>query len=123
MVKLTGGGARYALDTTGDATVINTALASLDTLGTLGVVARHREPLTLLPGGLDRGRRVIHICEGDAVPSLFIPHLIDLWRAGVFPFETLIRTYPLAAVNEAERDSLAGLVVKPVLIPDDGGIG
>lgn len=123
LVKLTGGGARYALDTTGDATVINTALASLDTLGTLGVVARHREPLTLLPGGLDRGRRVIHICEGDAVPSLFIPHLIDLWRAGVFPFETLIRTYPLAAVNEAERDSLAGLVVKPVLIPDDGGIG
>jgi aryl-alcohol dehydrogenase len=122
LAKLTGGGARYALDTTGDATMINAALASLDVQGSLGVVARQREPLTLLPGGLERGRRVTHICEGDAVPRLFIPRLIDLWRAGMFPFDTLVKTYPLAAVNDAERDSLAGLVVKPVLIPDDGGI-
>lgn len=119
--ELTGGGARYALDTTGDAGIINAALASLGTLGTLGVVARHREPLTLLPGGLDRGRRVIHVCEGDAVPRLLIPRLIALWRRGLFPFDRLIRTYPLSAVNEAERDSASGLVVKPVLIPDAGG--
>lgn len=119
--KLTGGGARYALDTTGDAGVINAALASLGTLGTLGVVARHRDPLTLLPGGLDRGRRLIHICEGDAVPRVLIPRLIALWRRGLFPFDKLIRTYPLAAVNEAEHDSVSGQVVKPVLVPDAGG--
>lgn len=35
--ELTRGGVRYALDTTGDAGVINAALASLGTLGTLAV--------------------------------------------------------------------------------------
>ena len=101
--------------------MINAALAGLGVLGTLGVVARHASPLTLLPGSLDRGRRIIHVCEGNAVPRVLIPRLIALWRRGLFPFDKLIRTYPLAAVNEAERDSVSGLVVKPVLVPDAGG--
>ncbi|MGP2436032.1 NAD(P)-dependent alcohol dehydrogenase [Streptomyces sp. JW3] len=116
--RLTDGGACYALDTTAAARLINDALHALRPTGHLGLVARLGTALPLEPGALDRGRRISHICEGDAVPGLLIPRLTGLWRAGLFPFDELIRTYPLAAVNEAERDCEAGRVVKPVLIPD-----
>ncbi|WP_076971780.1 NAD(P)-dependent alcohol dehydrogenase [Streptomyces sparsogenes] len=119
--RLTDGGAQYALDTTGSAHLINTALRALRPTGHLGLVARLHAALPLEPGTLDRGRRISHICEGDAVPGLLIPRLIGLWQAGRFPFDQLIRTYPLAAINEAERDCDAGRVVKPVLLPDGGG--
>ncbi|MFI2315364.1 alcohol dehydrogenase [Streptomyces sp. CB00072] len=115
--RLTGGGAQYALDTTGSARLINDALRSLRPTGHLGLVARLRTALPLEPGTLDRGRKISHICEGDAVPALLVPRLTGLWQAGRFPFDQLIRTYPLADINEAERDCDAGRVVKPVLIP------
>ncbi|MFF2377275.1 alcohol dehydrogenase catalytic domain-containing protein [Streptomyces xiamenensis] len=116
--RLTDGGTRYALDTTASPALINDALRALRPTGVLGLVARLHTPLALEPGTLDRGRSIRHICEGDAVPGLLIPLLTGLWRAGRFPFDALIRTYPLAAVNEAERDCEAGRVVKPVLLPE-----
>ncbi|WP_413804822.1 NAD(P)-dependent alcohol dehydrogenase [Streptomyces sp. OE57] len=115
--QLTDGGAHYALDTTGSPQLINNALRALRPTGHLGLVARLNIPLPLEPGTLDRGRRISHICEGDAVPGLLIPRLTRLWQAGRFPFDQLIRTYPLTDINQAERDCDAGRVVKPVLIP------
>ncbi|MFD4750047.1 NAD(P)-dependent alcohol dehydrogenase [Streptomyces rubiginosohelvolus] len=115
--RLTDGGARFALDTTGSAPLINDALRSLRPRGHLGLVARLHTELPLETGTLDRGRRLSHICEGDAVPALMIPRLTGLWQAGRFPFDQLIRTYPLTDINEAEADCEAGRVVKPVLIP------
>ncbi|MFW3464172.1 zinc-binding dehydrogenase [Streptomyces microflavus] len=116
--RLTDGGARYALDTTGSGGLINDALRALRPTGHLGLVARLHTALPLEPGTLNRGRRISHICEGDAVPGLLIPRLTGLWQAGLFPFDQLIRTYPLADIDEAERDCEAGRVVKPVLIPE-----
>ncbi|MFI7273820.1 NAD(P)-dependent alcohol dehydrogenase [Streptomyces sp. NPDC049879] len=118
--RLTDGGAAYALDTTASPALINDALLALRPLGVLGLVARLHTPLPLDPGTLDRGRSIRHLCEGDAVPGLLIPLLTGLWQTGRFPFDQLIRTYPLADVNEAERDCDAGRVVKPVLLPNRG---
>ncbi|MEU1122223.1 NAD(P)-dependent alcohol dehydrogenase [Streptomyces sp. NPDC005899] len=115
--RLTGGGAQYALDTTACAPLINETLRALRPTGSLGLVARLHTALPLEPGTLDRGRSIRHICEGDAVPGLLIPLLTRLWQAGRFPFDQLIRTYPLADINQAERDCDAGRVVKPVLLP------
>ncbi|WP_428936145.1 alcohol dehydrogenase catalytic domain-containing protein [Streptomyces sp. ACT015] len=117
VARLTDGGARYALDTTADVPLINDALRSLRPTGRLGLVARLHSGLRLETGTLDRGRGLAHLCEGDAVPGLLIPRLTALWQAGRFPFDELIRTYPLSDVNEAERDCESGRVVKPVLIP------
>jgi aryl-alcohol dehydrogenase len=69
------------------------------------------------PFALTIGRNVMGIFEGDAVPQVFIPRLIDLWRQGRFPFDRLIETFPLDRINEAEQASAAGDVVKPVLLP------
>jgi aryl-alcohol dehydrogenase len=115
--QLTDGGVQYALDTTASPGLINDALRALRPTGHLGLVARLPKTLPLEPGTLDRGRKLSHICEGDAVPGLLIPRLTELWQAGRFPFDHLIRTYPLDEINEAERDCETGRVVKPVLIP------
>ncbi|WP_413759926.1 NAD(P)-dependent alcohol dehydrogenase [Streptomyces sp. MMBL 11-3] len=115
--RLTDGGASCALDTTASARLINDALTALRPAGHLGLVARLHTTLPIEPGALDRGRRISHICEGDAVPGLLIPRLTGLWQAGRFPFDELIRTYPLADIDEAEQDCEAGRVVKPVLVP------
>ncbi|NJP65422.1 NAD(P)-dependent alcohol dehydrogenase [Streptomyces spiramenti] len=116
--SLTDGGSHHALDTTASPALINDALRSLRPTGTLALVARLHAPLALEPGTLDRGRGIRHVCEGDAVPALLIPRLTRLWQAGRFPFDQLIRTYPLADINQAERDCEAGRVVKPVLLPE-----
>jgi aryl-alcohol dehydrogenase len=111
------GGAQYGLDTTGLPPVATAVLRALRPTGTLGLVGVQQGPISLEPMDLSVGRNVMGILEGDAVPQTFLPRLISLWREGRFPFDRLVRTYPLAEINEAERAALAGEVVKPVLVP------
>jgi len=58
------------------------------------------------------------VVEGDAIPHLFIPKLITLWRQGKFPFEKLVRYYPLSEINKAAADSESGVTLKPILVID-----
>jgi aryl-alcohol dehydrogenase len=58
--------------------------------------------------------------EGDAVPQLLIPRLLELWRAGQFPVEALVSTFATAELNDAMRAMKAGHVVKPVVVFDEG---
>jgi aryl-alcohol dehydrogenase len=114
--ELTSGGVDFALDTTGRPDAIRTAIDSLRLTGICGLVGIQRDALTLAPDALI-GRRVIGIIEGNAVPQLFIPRLIKLWRQGLLPFDRLIETFGLAEIDAAERASVEGAVIKPVVIP------
>ncbi|MFI6309802.1 NAD(P)-dependent alcohol dehydrogenase [Nocardia fusca] len=111
-------GVRYGLDTTGLPTVISDTLAALPARGVLGLVGVQQGDLTVPPRALTIGRTLTGILEGDANPHTLIPTLIALWRAGKFPFDRLITTFPLRDINTAERLSLAGEIVKPVLLPN-----
>ena len=78
------------------------------------------ERVALLTGDMtDRtfpgGRTAIGIIQGDAVPQRFIPRLIDLYRAGKFPFDRLIKFYDFKDINRAIADSRNGDTIKPVL--------
>ena len=117
LLDITGGGARHAIDTTGDPAVIATAVGVLRPLGSLCLVGVVTGPITLAPMDLAVGRRLVGVLEGDAVPQLFVPQLVGWWQDGRFPIERLVTFYPLREVNTAERDSLSGAVVKPVLLP------
>lgn len=119
IAEITGDGSQYALDTTGVPAVISTAIAALRPTGVCGLVGAQLGDLVLDPMALAVGKTVTGILEGDAQPALLIPALITLWQQGRFPFDSLIKTYPLAAINQAEADSLAGSVIKPVLIPNN----
>jgi aryl-alcohol dehydrogenase len=114
---ITGTGTQFALDTTGVPAVIVNAVTALRQTGTCGLVGVIQGEL-VLPSALSLGRNVKGILEGDAVPQVFLPKLIDLWRQGRFPFDRLIQTFPLAKINEAEQAALAGDVVKSVLLPN-----
>lgn len=113
---ITGRGADYAVDTTGNLGVVQTGVACLHTSGTLGLIGVLFGELTIDAGLLLMGRTITGIIEGDAVPELFIPRLIALWQAGLFPFDRLITTYPFADINTAVDDALSGRVIKPVLL-------
>ncbi len=63
------------------------------------------------------GRTVTGVIEGDGVPDIFIPQLINLYQQGQFPFDKLIEFYPLDDVQRAVEDMEAGKVIKPVLRP------
>ncbi len=117
VMDLTGGGVQYSFDTTGVPAVIAGAVTCLRPTGVCGLVGVQGDDLVLGPTDLAAGRTVMGILEGSAVPQLFIPQLIELWRQGRFPFERLVQTFPLAEIDRAEQASLHGEVVKPVLLP------
>lgn len=112
---IAGGGVDHALDTTGNATVMSNAIAALRLGGAAAFVGVQTEPLTLDPTALI-GKQITGVLEGSAVPQELIPRLIELWRDGRFPFDRLIEHFALDQINEAEKASLEGRVVKPVLV-------
>jgi aryl-alcohol dehydrogenase len=114
---LTGGGAQFTLECVGNPRVLRQAVDSLPRLGVcglLGVVPPGTE-VSLDMDLIMNGRTVKGIIEGDAIPDLFIPKLIELYSQGRFPFDRLITFYPFDKINQAAEDMEAGHVIKPVL--------
>jgi len=115
---LTGGlGADYSLETTALPKVLRQAVECLNVRGTCGA-------LGLPPGGTEAaldmqsilfGRTLKGIIEGDSVPGVFIPRLIDLHQQGRFPVERLVTRYPFHDINRAVHDTEKGTTIKAVL--------
>ncbi len=116
-VRAIGGGVGYAVDTSAVPAVIRQAVESLTPLGRCAMVgvSPPGAEITLSVQSLFFGQSVGGAIEGDSIPKLFIPQLIDLWRQGRFPFDRLIRFYDFAQINEAVADSVSGATLKPVL--------
>ena len=117
---LTGGqGVQYSLECTGLPKVVRQAADCLRLTGVCGIigVAPLGTEVSLDMNGLLFGRTVRGIIEGDSVPDVFIPQLIELWRQGRFPFDRLIDFYPLSEIDAAAHASEKGEVLKAVLRP------
>ncbi|MGU7775745.1 NAD(P)-dependent alcohol dehydrogenase [Burkholderia sp. MR1-5-21] len=115
---ITGGGANFALESTGRPEVLSAGIEALGGLGTMGVVGAPKlgtkaefDVNNLLLGG----RSIRGIVEGDSVPQVFIPQLVQLYQQGRFPFDKLIKFYSLDQINQAAEDSTKGITLKPVL--------
>lgn len=115
-------GLGYVLDTTGSNTLIQQAWALLAPRGICGIVGAS-DPAHMLSFNeaafMGGGRRVMGILGGDSDIASFLPELIEHHLAGRFPYETLIRTYPFARINQAIADGESGTVVKPVLVMEE----
>jgi len=111
----------FAFDTSGRVDAIEAALGALaprGMLGLVGVPAKADDALSInIAGMITFGQRLVGIMEGDSDPQNFIPELIAHHRAGRFPFDRLVRTYPLAEINAAIAAQARGDCVKVVLIP------
>jgi aryl-alcohol dehydrogenase len=117
--EITSGGADFTLECTGNPKVLAQAVDALRIPGTCGLIgaANLGDCAQLDMNTLLFGRTVRGIIEGDSVPQVFIPQLIELWRAGRFPFDRLVKFYDLADINSAIEDSESGRVLKPIVRP------
>lgn len=116
--RLTGGGADFTLECSGRPEVLRQAIDSVGTLGTCGIVGATREGTEVAFNVNDvmiPGRRIMGIVQGDVVSRTFIPHLVELYRQGRFPFDKLVRFYPFEALNQAMADSESGVTIKPIV--------
>ena len=117
ILDITGGGPEFSLECVGNPAVLRQAVDCLPLLGVcglLGVVPPGTE-VALDMDKIMNGRTVRGIIEGDAIPDLFIPKLIELYRQGRFPFDKMITFYPFADIEKAVEDMEKGRVIKPVL--------
>ena len=113
------GGIQFSLECVGNPKVLRQAVDCLGLRGVCGLVGAVA-PGTEVVLNMDlvmNGRTVRGIIEGDAVPGLFIPKLIELYRQKRFAFDRLIKFYPLSEINQAVADMEKGLVIKPILRP------
>ena len=110
-------GMDYAIDTTGVPVVFKAALASLKFGGKLAAVGIGGDvSLNIMQDILAEAKTISGVVEGDSVPQIFIPQLIDYYKKGLFPFDKLIKFYDYANINQAIADSLSGEVIKPVVV-------
>lgn len=106
----------FAIDTTGHAAVLRTAVESLGPLGRCGVVGvGPSQEMTFDWRSVLNGRSVTGIVGGSSLPPVFIPRLLDLHSAGRFPVDRLITRFPLERINDAVRAVREGAVCKAVL--------
>ena len=116
--EITGGGADFTLESTGRPEVVRQAVDTLGTRGTCGIVGAAPIGTTAsfdMGGLMSAGKCIRGIIQGDSVPELFIPQLIELHQQGRFPFDRLIKFYGIDQINQAAADSEKGVAVKPVL--------
>ncbi|MCW0194772.1 NAD(P)-dependent alcohol dehydrogenase [Rhodococcus erythropolis] len=107
-------GMDFTFDTTAVGAVISTAVDVLARPGKAVLVGAGTDEVRVSPIAL-AGRSITFVLEGNAVPQIFIPQLIEYWRDGRFPFDQFVNVYPFEEINRAELDSLSGHTIKPVL--------
>ncbi len=116
--KITGGGADFTLESSGRPAVLRQAIDALAIKGVCGIVgapALGTEASFDVNGVMTAGKRIIGIVEGDSVPDLFIPSLVELYAQGRFPFDRLVKFYNLDQINQAAEDSEKGVTIKPIV--------
>ncbi|MBD8873669.1 NAD(P)-dependent alcohol dehydrogenase [Rhodanobacter sp. DHB23] len=107
------------VDAAGVAALIGNALGGLAIRGQLALVAVPSSAGKALElpwfNLLLAGQSVQGYVEGNSIPDIFIPQLVDLYLQGRFPFDRLITSYPFNDINQAVADQLSGKTIKAVL--------
>jgi aryl-alcohol dehydrogenase len=117
--RLTGGvGVDYSIDSTGSPQVLAQAMYCTGPGGVCGLIGAPpfgAEAALDVNQILALGRTLRGIVEGESVPDVFLPRLIELWRQGRFPVERMMTHYDFDEIERAAHDAEDGRVIKPVL--------
>ena len=118
ILELTGGGADFSVECSGNPGAIEQAVACLGRPGWCAQVgappAETKVPMDMDHLGFGRGIRGVVL--GEANPQSFVPYLAELYRDGRLPYERFVRFYDFADINQAVHDSaVTGEVIKPIL--------
>jgi aryl-alcohol dehydrogenase len=115
---VTGKGVDFAMDSTGVTAVIRNAVLALRPTGAAAIVGASKPGAVLdldVNDLMQSAKSIRGVVEGDSVPDVFIPKLIDLYLAGRFPFDKLVKFYAFDEINEAAADSEKGGTLKPII--------
>lgn len=116
--KILPKGLNYAVETAGAPGVLRSAV---DSLGIRGTVCQIAAPPLGQQESLDvndimlSNKTITGVVQGDSVPSVFIPRLVELVKQGKFPLESMVEFYSLDEINQAVADGLSGKTTKAVL--------
>ena len=119
IIKLTQGGADYSLNCTGNLVAARQTVDCIRIKGVAGLVGATAfgAEISFDYWSLLLGRTVKGICQGDSIPKLFIPKLVDLYKQGRFPLDKLVKYYALDEINDAVSDTLKGTTIKCIIKP------
>lgn len=113
---ITNGGTHYAIETTGVPAVVKQSVHALRPLGQCAIVGFTPEMnFDVHNDIMAEGKTVMGVIEGDSIPKLFIPQLVEYYKNGQFPVDKLVKFYNFEEINEAFEDSKKGVTVKPIL--------
>jgi aryl-alcohol dehydrogenase len=115
--RIAPGGLDFVLEITARPQLLKTAVDVLAPLGIAALIggAPQGTEAPIDMNTLLFGRTLRGIVQGDSIPQLFVPQLIDMYRAGDFPFDRLVRFYEFEEINQAVADTRSGATVKPIL--------
>jgi aryl-alcohol dehydrogenase len=115
--EICGGPADFAMDCAGNVTVLRQAADSVGMRGTVALIGGAPAGASFSLDHMSTlwGKRVVGILGGEGRSDSLINTLITLNAQGRFPYDRLIRKFPLDQVNEALEASHHGDVIKPVL--------
>lgn len=108
IMDITGYGADYAIDSTAVPDLILQALHSVKKKGVCAAVGASGDRVisfNIMEALMGDGKTLKGVIEGDSIPKLFIPKLVEMYKNGSFPFDKLITEYPFEKINEAFEDS------------------
>jgi aryl-alcohol dehydrogenase len=114
--NITNGGTNYAIDTTGVPPVVRQCLQALRPLGKAAIVGVTPEMnIDVHNDIMAEGKTMMGVIEGDSVPRVFIPQLVEYYKEGRFPFDKLVKFFEFGQINEAFEESKKGNAIKPIL--------
>jgi aryl-alcohol dehydrogenase len=115
--EICGGPADFAMDCAGKLDVLRQAGDSIGMRGTVALIggAPAGASFSMDHQSTLWGKKVVGILGGEGRSESLINTLITLNKQGRFPYDRLIKTFPLDQVNEALEASHSGGVIKPVL--------
>jgi aryl-alcohol dehydrogenase len=116
--EMTDGGADYSLEATGRPDVLRQAIEAIGFGGVCGIVGAApigAEGTFDINDVMIPGKTICGILQGESIPQVFIPQLVELHVQGRFPFDKLLKFYDLDQINQAAEDSEKGVTIKPII--------
>ncbi len=113
-----GAGVDFSIEATGSPQALLQAVSCTGPGGTcvlLGAPPLGTEVSLEVHEILAPGRTLRGVIEGESVPDVFLPRLIELWQQGRFPVDQIITHYDFDAIDTAAYDAEEGRTIKPVL--------
>jgi len=116
--RITGTGVDFALDTTGLPALVGQAVDALRQRGTAAILGASAPDAKIeLPanGFMQSCKTLMGVVEGNSVPDVFVPQLLELHLQGRFPFDRLVRFYDFDEIQKAAADAESGETIKPIV--------